>query len=110
MMGTLLMAPEDGKPDNYIMEPFTKGYYRIIAIDNDHNLADPLAKEVVVNRLKFCPQVKSILYCLDQIHDTIHPKIHQTLQYINFFEKLYECLVMLVGYQKENTELIHNFQ
>jgi patatin-like phospholipase/acyl hydrolase/Ran GTPase-activating protein (RanGAP) involved in mRNA processing and transport len=109
-IGSMLIAPEDGKPDNYIVEPLDTGKCRLIAIDNDHALADPLAGEVVQNRVKCCPQVKTILYCMDQMQDLIHPDVKAKIVATDFRALLERWLMMLNGVQQEYTALFNNHQ
>lgn len=108
------MAPEDGKPDNYIVEPLERKKkesvkrekkYRIIAIDNDHALAEPFSKEFVENRIKCCPQVKSILYCFDQMNNPIHHQVIEKVISFNFNEILERWLKNLDGVHQEYSNL-----
>ncbi len=71
---TLLLNPEDGKPDNYILCPYTDAQnimkYRIIGIDNDHALVEPITRDKDGHRTM---QVKTVIYCLDQMLRSLHP-------------------------------------
>ena len=75
----LLTMPEDGKPDNYICEPNGDGEYRLIGIDNDHAFAPAVATEKGHKELK----VKCCLFCLDEMHDKLAPKVRKDLLFID---------------------------
>jgi tetratricopeptide (TPR) repeat protein len=74
---SLLVNPEDGKPDNYILSPYIskdcKASYQIICIDNDHSFVPPIVKEKGARKI----QVKTIVYCLEQARHLLHPKAIQ---------------------------------
>ena len=96
LMATLLIAPEDGSPSNYIVEPQTNNQVRIVAIDNDHALAEPLTKEVQVDKKVKCrPQVKSILYCFDQVNESVDATVKADLVTTDFFKLLENWLTEL---------------
>jgi hypothetical protein len=66
-----------GKPDNYVCEERDDGGgCRIVCIDNDHSFSAPFTRgsgnAVHLN-------VKSILFCMDQMHDAIHPQVRDAL-------------------------------
>ena len=70
----MLINPEDGKPDNYIVEvhPTKVGQYRLVGVDNDHAFVPALVKEKpdkgnLLRSPQPVVQVKTILYCLDQM-------------------------------------------
>ncbi|MEN8237118.1 MAG: ankyrin repeat domain-containing protein [Pseudomonadota bacterium] len=81
--GMLLLAmltnPEDGKPDNYIVEPHPQypSIYRIWGIDNDHAFVPAVVKEKASG--KAVAQVKTILYCLNQMWEPVHPDVRQKI-------------------------------
>ncbi len=79
---TMLINPEDGKPDNYIVQPKPneKGY-QLVSIDNDHAFVPSVAKEKLFQSKKNRVQVKTILYCLDQMNTPIDPKVRD--QFLN---------------------------
>lgn len=73
----MLINPEDGKPENYIVErhPIQRDKYRIVGVDNDHAFVPAIAREEDEKNeapgagpVKASVQVKSILYCLDQMN------------------------------------------
>lgn len=82
LLAAMLTNPEDGKPDNYIVTPHpTKpGKYRIVGVDNDQAFVPAIVKEQPDKEFwtgKPVPvaQVKTILYCLNQMKRPIHPNI-----------------------------------
>jgi hypothetical protein len=73
----MLINPEDGKPDNYFIQPSLDGGppFRIVAIDNDHSFGDTVAKQ----GSKITVEVKSVLFCLDQMMHPIHPTVRDKI-------------------------------
>lgn len=66
----MLVNPEDGKHDNYIVEPVpdNSGLYRLSCPDNDHAFVPAFVKSKPAPGSVFTKpvvQVKTILYCLD---------------------------------------------
>ncbi|MBW8308301.1 MAG: hypothetical protein K0M45_01445 [Candidatus Paracaedibacteraceae bacterium] len=79
---TMLINPGDGNLANYIVSPFTnkegKKSYRLILIDNDQSFMPALAREIKLGwgRVKWSLQVKSVLYCLNQMtEDKVHQEV-----------------------------------
>jgi TPR repeat protein len=70
LLMTMHINPEDGKPDNYIING-----YQIVMIDNDHAFVPSVAKETFLQSKKNRVQVKSILFCLDQMRLPIYPSV-----------------------------------
>jgi Ran GTPase-activating protein (RanGAP) involved in mRNA processing and transport len=79
LLVAMLVNPEDGKPDNYIAQPLpdNSNLYRIQGIDNDHAFVPAVAREQKEGWLKSheVVQVKTVLYCLDQMLQPIHPEV-----------------------------------
>jgi HEAT repeat protein len=78
----LLINPEDGRADNYILEPITIGgktKYRIVSIDNDRAFVSPLKIDKEGQDIEGSEglQVKTILYCLDEMQMPLHPKVRE---------------------------------
>jgi len=88
----MLINPEDGKPDNYILEklPTQKESYRLIGIDNDHAFVPAVAKEQRAGMLKgeSKVQVKTILYSLDQMQAPVPSSVRDTFLKLNAGEIL----------------------
>jgi hypothetical protein len=63
---SVLIHPEDGKPDNYILTPCKNSHgeenYALVGIDNDHAMVDTYNQSKEESKAF---QVKTILYCLD---------------------------------------------
>jgi hypothetical protein len=82
LLMTMLINPEDGKPDNYIVQPIpNQEGYQLVSIDNDHAFVPSVAKEKLFQNKKNRVQVKTILYCLDQMNSPIDPKVRD--QFLN---------------------------
>jgi Leucine-rich repeat (LRR) protein len=82
LIAAMLTNPEDGKPDNYILTPHpTKpDKYRIIGIDNDQAFVPAIVKEqpektALTKKIIPIAQVKTVLYCLNQMKSPLHPNI-----------------------------------
>ena len=87
-IASLLINPEDGKPDNYILEP-VKGSdnefnYNVVCVDNDHGLVPALAREEMRTKV----MVKTILYCMKQMHKNLDKEVREQILSINFAELL----------------------
>lgn len=80
---TMLTNPEDDKPDNKILRYFInhEGMRKleIVGIDNDHAFVFPMLKEKGHRVL----QVKTIVACLDQMREPLHPAIRQVVLNLN---------------------------
>ena len=79
---TLLLSPEDDKPDNFVVY-FTSGHVengtathvsrkaKLVCVDNDHSFAVPIVKRVFQEEL----MVKSILFCSEKMLEPVHPNV-----------------------------------
>ncbi|WP_039456529.1 ankyrin repeat domain-containing protein [Candidatus Jidaibacter acanthamoebae] len=98
-MASLLINPEDGKPDNYILEPVKGGEgekYNIVCVDNDHGLVPALVKEKSHTKL----MVKTILYCMPQMYEDLDKEVREQILALNHDELLNEWLTELI--KKDN--------
>ena len=89
----MLINPEDGRADNYMLEPFErdgKTFYRLISIDNDHAFVQPLKIDKKGEELAGPPglQVKTILYCLEEMQSALHVKVRERLLSLKPYEFL----------------------
>jgi patatin-like phospholipase/acyl hydrolase/Ran GTPase-activating protein (RanGAP) involved in mRNA processing and transport len=81
LLSTMIIRPEDGKPDNYILTPFvpdshpTTTRYTITCVDNDHSFVPTFATEVKDGNTKLKVRVKSVLFCLDQMKEKIPQEV-----------------------------------
>ncbi|MBW8308178.1 MAG: hypothetical protein K0M45_00805 [Candidatus Paracaedibacteraceae bacterium] len=80
----MLINPEDGKPANYVMEPLPDNpdLYRLASPDNDQGLVPAFVKPKpdpagLFKKAEIVVQVKTILYCLDLMHQPIPNKTRQ---------------------------------
>ena len=77
---TLMLSPEDDKPDNFIV------YYcgnnqaekkaKVVFVDNDHSFIPPVSRGVLYDELL----VKSIIYCSDRMKEPIHPDVMEKIK------------------------------
>ncbi|MBW8308920.1 MAG: patatin-like phospholipase family protein [Candidatus Paracaedibacteraceae bacterium] len=100
----MLLNPEDGKPDNYIVEPLPDGSYRLVGVDNDHNLGPAFARE----EKGIIPQVKCVLYCLDQMQHSLHPEVWEKFRTIDSPQALKKWLIGLSVVNKEYESLFNS--
>lgn len=94
----MLTNPEDGKPDNYIVEPhpLIPGKYRLVCVDNDHAFVPAVGREIPEDsqdqQKRLVVQVKSVLYCLDQMKEEIPASIKKLFLDINPYALLKKWL------------------
>jgi hypothetical protein len=85
LIAAMLTNPEDGKPDNYVVTPHPtkEKSYRIVGVDNDQAFVPAIVKEqpdkTWTGKLLPLAQVKTILYCLNQMKHPLHPNIRQII-------------------------------
>src|SRR5262249_34962098 len=77
---TLLLNPEDAKPDNFILilekkqEKNQKDFlYSLASVDNDRSFYPAVIREEEKNTIL----VKSMVYCLDEMNQPIHPALRE---------------------------------
>ncbi|WP_032113170.1 hypothetical protein [Candidatus Paracaedibacter symbiosus] len=104
MLMTMLTNPEDAKADNFILAPlpFQKDQYQLVSIDNDHSFMPTLARTTEDPR-KAVLQVKSILYCLDQMQQSVSQDIQALFHSLDPYKVLkgwLEELNQLDNYEK----------
>jgi hypothetical protein len=102
----MMINPEDGRADNYIMQPFSQGQktaYRIVSIDNDHAFVRPIALKKGGEELAGTKalQVKTILYCLEEMRDALPQDMVKRLLANNPYELLRNWLIELQQQQIE---------
>ncbi|MBS0358982.1 MAG: hypothetical protein JSS53_06925 [Proteobacteria bacterium] len=92
---TLLIQPEDAKPENLILQPFlTKNLerrYRWWMIDNDHAFQEPIVK----NGQQTLLQMKSFLLCLRQMKSYLDTEAVLRFLSLNPFQLLQAWLLNL---------------
>ncbi len=76
---TMLLAPEDGKPDNFNIQKIGEKK-RLVCIDNENSFFPTY----ITNKenSKLIRAVKSIIFCLDQMKDSVHEEARK-----NFLKK-----------------------
>ena len=105
----MLVHPEDGKPDNYQVLPMKISradskvitQYRLIGIDNDHAFVKPITMEKGHRML----QVKTVLFCLDNMRQPVHPAVRQRLLHLNPVTFLESWLDQLIAYHEGSMKL-----
>jgi Ran GTPase-activating protein (RanGAP) involved in mRNA processing and transport len=104
MLLAMLVNPEDGKPDNYILQSFTNHQgekkEQIVSIDNDHAFLPSFSKD---EKLK----VKSILFCLNQMHTALHAETRKLFLKIKPLEILQTWLKNLDEQQQRYESLFN---
>jgi hypothetical protein len=81
---TVLLNPEDDKPDNFMVLAYFDEWakvkrYKLVCVDNDHTLSEPINSGFIWNELL----VKSIIYCSEsKMKICIHPTV------INYFSSI----------------------
>ncbi|WP_051908367.1 hypothetical protein [Candidatus Odyssella acanthamoebae] len=110
MLFTLLVNPEDDKPDNYILEPLATNAhkYRLIGVDSDHAFMPTVARESDDPRAKKQLQVKSVLYCLDQMNDPVHEEVREAFATLDPYQLLSEWLADLSRLETKYEALFTN--
>jgi tetratricopeptide (TPR) repeat protein len=97
---SIIINPDDDNPKNFIAEPIstTLGVrYRLACVDNDHGFVAPLTKDSSKHRQL---QVKSIVFCLDSMHEPLHPAVITHFMSLDIEQVLREWLVVLVTQQE----------
>jgi hypothetical protein len=84
LINAMLTCPEDGKPDNYIMEPVENGLYRVVCIDNERCMCPttlPIATVKAFRRSSGLASLrpKSVLLCMPDMLSPVHPEVRSTL-------------------------------
>ncbi|MBW8308766.1 MAG: hypothetical protein K0M45_03865 [Candidatus Paracaedibacteraceae bacterium] len=103
----MLLNPEDGKPSNYVLEPSHRnpGLYRIIGIDNDQAFAPEITKPDEQAQSKPVVRLKSILFCLDQMEEIIHPEVANRILELDVYALLKDWLTELHHVHTEHARL-----
>ncbi|BBI16915.1 hypothetical protein NCS13_1_0720 [Neochlamydia sp. S13] len=102
MLLAMLVNPEDGKPDNYILQSFINHQgeekKQLVCVDNDHAFIPSFSKQGKL-------QVKCILFCLNQMHESLHPKTIKRFLQIKPLELLQTWLRNLDKQQQRYAKL-----
>lgn len=101
----MLINPEDGRADNYMVEPIegekTKKY-KLFSIDNDHAFVTPVAEGKETSELTNTRDlhVKTILFCLNQMRKPVHPRVIEKIAQIRSIKNfLLQWIDNLTEYQ-----------
>jgi small GTP-binding protein len=94
---TMMLNPEDGKPDNFILtaEKLKKQQgiiMGLLCIDNDRSFYPATIEE----EDNFTILVKSVIYCFDEMKDSIHPAIREQILNMDAYQVLSTWLDDLV--------------
>lgn len=82
VVATILVNPEDGKPDNYIVVGDERSGQRVVSIDNDHSFVEPFYIDGALAKTKRL-QVKTILFCFDEMMQPVHEDTLAYLERVN---------------------------
>ena len=93
-LATLLINPEDDRPDNFIATHTPQGI-TLTCIDNDHAFAD----QATLPGSK-TPLVKSILFCLPQMQEVIDPAAREMFCQLDVAHLLQQWLQELKGFNE----------
>jgi len=109
IIAAMLLNPEDGKEDNFILSK--DGKY-LIPIDNDHCfLPSTLRKEGNIwsgFTVNTALQTKTLLFCLDEMNQTIPSQVRQHLLSINFDELFTKWMKELVKVEDRYNNLAND--
>lgn len=104
-----LTNPEDSKADNFILTPSVMpNFYDLVSVDNDHALMPTVTRQNEDPRSKKTLQVKSILYCLDQMENAIPETVRTLFLSFNPHDLLESWLVELNNLTKSYDRLFSN--
>jgi WD40 repeat protein len=96
MLLTVVINPDDAKPDNHILMPHINrgGYYRyaLVDVDSDHAFQEPLVTSFW-GQSKL--NVKSIVYCCDAMKEPIEPAAARRLLELDPYQALKSWLKKL---------------
>ncbi len=99
---TMFVNPEDGRPDNFIVEqielPNGKKAYRLVCVDNDNAFVPPVARDA--SEARTIKHVKTILFCLDQMNQPIPDEVCDHFIKLNAFQIINEWLHELLEVNK----------
>jgi hypothetical protein len=100
VLETLLVNPEDDKPDNFIVEPFIgatgKTLHRIISVDTDHAFGVPILRDSAGKEIV---NVKTAVFCLSKMSELLNEEAVLTFLQLDPFETLLDWLKSLSEYQ-----------
>lgn len=81
----MLINPEDGRPNHYLLKPFFKGkeiLYKIYSVNNDRSFVKPVALNPDGSEFQDRKNlyVKTTLFCLEHMKRPIHPRVIERLK------------------------------
>ena len=93
----MLLNPEDGKPDNYIVESLggrEDSLFRLVSIDNDHAFvpAVPTGKDAKSNPIR----TKCVLFCMDAMHNPVHDHVRKLVMNLDPYVFLKTWLLKMI--------------
>ena len=92
MIGSMLVNPGDGKPDNFVLDDQDW----IASVDNDHAFAPAVVREIpktdIFGKAQAVFQVKTVLYCIDYMKAPVHPEIRERIMNLDIDAFLKEWL------------------
>ncbi len=89
----MMINSEDGRADQYMLEPYSLGSvikYRIVSIDNERAFVRPIALDANGREIAGPAglQVKNILFCLDEMLEPLHERVIEKILAIDPYKLL----------------------
>eukprot|EP00698_Gefionella_okellyi_P018358 TRINITY_DN5496_c0_g1_i1.p1 TRINITY_DN5496_c0_g1~~TRINITY_DN5496_c0_g1_i1.p1 ORF type:complete len:1098 (+),score=198.36 TRINITY_DN5496_c0_g1_i1:212-3295(+) len=99
----MLVNPEDGKPDAYVVQ--TGALARIIPIDNDHLFVPAAERSSSASHDGVKVLVKTVLYCLPQMLSVIDADARRRFLALNAADVVCEWLLRLQAWHQRTKEM-----
>lgn len=111
VLAFILMNPEDGKEDNYLLQTVEdcqgQVYQQLISVDNDRYFVPPFVLTGYLSQT-LTLLVKNIVYCFDQMNEAVHPDVIKEILAIDPFALLSKWIQTLKQREAECHFLIAN--
>jgi hypothetical protein len=110
VLETLIIRPEDDKPDNLGFRELSNGNYRLISFDADHAFYPAtVGRGSITKEIKL--QLKTIVFCFKQMLDAINPDARELFLSLDAYALLKDFLQELdLDYQMQlfsRKEILH---
>jgi hypothetical protein len=106
---TLLLNPEDDKPDNFMVMAYFDEWenrlrIKLVCVDNDHVFSEPVLKGIIWNELL----VKTIILCSKSMRRSIHPRIVEFFTSVNLEEQVINICDAVIAVDDEHCHAFPN--
>jgi WD40 repeat protein len=102
LLETLVISPEDDKPDNVGLYRLANNKYRLISFDADHAFYPAMMERIGLTGKERKVQLKSIALCFAQMQNTIHPDAKSLFLSFKPYDLLQDFLLELdANYQQQ---------